>query len=327
MTEENREGSIVAPDQCCKGALFEMRRRYRWDRWRLASFFVFCFLLLLPQQACVTGESSLESESELGFLWEARRNEQVITLLGTMHVGVAEADIPPLIWQRLEEADKLIIEADIREMSPSLARRYLTLPPPQTLEELLGPEAWRALTAIFQRAYPDLSLEQLRRQSLALTASQLMMAAAAESGAATNPGAPSMDQLIFERAQTSGKATATLETLAEQLSLLEQVFTPEQLRELIANYEDEKAQYQSLERAYREGRSQVIAALIKDMPPPMRELLLDQRNLRWNRSLERLLSPGHTFLAVGAAHYGGEQSLLRLLRAQGFSIRALKIKD
>lgn len=287
---------------------------------RLSTLFYALFTLLaLP--GCVT---SADSNSESGFLWEATRGTQRLTLLGTMHIGISETDIPPLLWQRFQDADKVIIESDVSEMNPRLASRFLTLPPGKNLETLLGPKAWSELLGIFKRVYPELSPAQLSQQSTALTASQLMMAAATEaSPSAALGGQSSMDQLIYEKAKSTGKATATLETLEEQLSLLKQAFTPEQLQDLIANYEDEKKQFKELEKSYREGRNQVIASLIADMPPAMRSLLLDQRNLRWSQSLSSLLSPRHTVLAVGAAHFGGEQSLLKLLSAQGFAIRPL----
>ncbi len=291
------------------------------------------FLCLLAG-ACTTPTASVDSdESQLGFLWEARRGEQVLTLLGTMHIGITMQDIPPVLWQRFESADKVIIETDIRQMNADLARRYLVLGPPHDLEKLLPPKTWKKLSLIFKEAYPEMTASELRAQSPAMAASQLMMAAAEaverEKGSkkpkVENEPTLSMDQLIFDRAQSEGKDVAILESLAEQLDLLEQVFTPEQLADLIDSFEDEKAQYAELEKAYSQGRSQVIAALLADLPKPMRELLLDGRNLRWSQSFDRLFSPKHTFLAVGAAHFGGEQSLLKLLRAQGFSIQALRV--
>jgi uncharacterized protein YbaP (TraB family) len=61
------------------------------------------------------------------------------------------------------------------------------------------------------------------------------------------------------------------------------------------------------------------------MPEHLREVLLDQRNDNWGRKMPAVLSPGQTFIAVGAAHLGGKRGLINILEAQGFTLRPLKL--
>lgn len=275
-------------------------------------------LLLLWLSGCQTPAQP----SSANLMWEARKGSQQLTLVGTMHRGIRSQDLPPLLWQRLEAADKLIIEADLEAMDPQLARRYWELPPGQNLEQLLGPEDWQELRAVLGRSFPTLSEQQLRRMTPVAASAQIMLGEAlTEAPASEVP----MDTAICRQATAQQKSCVYLETLDEQLGYLKQVFTIDELRGLLRK--DTSEDFRDLLAAYREGRSDLIESMIEDMPPTMRLVLLDQRNERWMQRLGALLSPRHTMLAVGAAHFGGEKSLLRLLAAEGYSIKALPASE
>ena len=48
--------------------------------------------------------------------------------------------------------------------------------------------------------------------------------------------------------------------------------------------------------------------------------LNDSRNLRMVERLQTYLEQGNVFVAVGALHLAGENSLLRLLEARGYTV-------
>lgn len=50
------------------------------------------------------------------------------------------------------------------------------------------------------------------------------------------------------------------------------------------------------------------------------EVLLTSRNKRWIPIIEKQVAEKPTFVAVGAAHLGGEEGVIALLRKQGFSV-------
>jgi uncharacterized protein YbaP (TraB family) len=58
--------------------------------------------------------------------------------------------------------------------------------------------------------------------------------------------------------------------------------------------------------------------------PSLAERLLDARNRNWIPKIEGYLRSGQTFfVVVGAAHMGGPNGVLTLLRARGYKIGQL----
>jgi uncharacterized protein YbaP (TraB family) len=61
------------------------------------------------------------------------------------------------------------------------------------------------------------------------------------------------------------------------------------------------------------------------MSAELREALMKQRNARWSEWLKaRLDKPGTVFVAVGAGHLAGSDSVIRLLAARGLKVTRLQ---
>ena len=48
--------------------------------------------------------------------------------------------------------------------------------------------------------------------------------------------------------------------------------------------------------------------------------LLEDRNRKWIPRLRSMMSDGKIFIAVGAAHLGGEAGVISLLKEEGFNV-------
>jgi uncharacterized protein YbaP (TraB family) len=127
-----------------------------------------------------------------------------------------------------------------------------------------------------------------------------------------------MDLSLAQHARDIGKPVATLESMAFQLSLLAQVGSAE---ELVAMLAEDPGAIEPLIAAYRSGDLEQIATLTQLEDARTQELLLDSRNRRWVHKLTPALKRGGVFTAVGVGHAPGEQGLLQLLRAQGYTLR------
>jgi uncharacterized protein YbaP (TraB family) len=53
------------------------------------------------------------------------------------------------------------------------------------------------------------------------------------------------------------------------------------------------------------------------------DVFLNHRNESWIPEIEKLVKLQPTFIAVGAAHLGGEKGVLNLLRQKGYSIEPI----
>lgn len=304
---------------------------YQPGRWRS----VFSLLLLstwslLAWSSCVTPKGQKDRQ---GLIWEARRGEQLITLVGTMHVGVSPDEIPKGLWTRLDQADTVVTEVDLAGMNGALIRRYLVLPDKETLEPLMGPADWKKFRSTVQEAFPQIVDGQLQRMTPLAACSNLMLAEAQlaqknmkdSDKAGSIRDQVSMDQFIIEKAKEQQKILKTFETLDEQFAFLGKVFTLEQLREMLAESAENRKYYEQLSASFKEGDSETIDSMVSMMPENLREILLDQRNENWGKKFNQILSKKISFVAVGAAHLGGKKGLLALLEKQGFQLKPLKL--
>jgi uncharacterized protein YbaP (TraB family) len=305
---------------------------YQAGRWRsLLSVLFLSTWALLHWSSCVTPSKTVARQ---GLVWEATRGQQLVTLVGTMHIGISPNEIPKGLWTRLEAADTVVTEVDLAGMNGTLIRRYLVLPESEQLQKLLGPKDWEKFKKLVQEAFPETTDAQLQRMTPLAACSNLMLAEAqlAQKAHADPAEASrnvrdevSMDQYIIEKSREKKKLLKTFETLEEQFSFLDKVFTLEQLREMLAESEENRHYYTQLARSFKEGDSETIDSMVATMPENLRAALLDQRNENWGRKMPDILSPQKTFMAVGAAHLGGKKGLLNILETQGFELRPVKL--
>jgi uncharacterized protein YbaP (TraB family) len=79
--------------------------------------------------------------------------------------------------------------------------------------------------------------------------------------------------------------------------------------------------------AWRSGDADTIARLSQlgsEDFPAFRERMIDARNRNWIPKIERDVRSGHVYFVVaGAAHMGGPNGVLALLRGRGYQIEQL----
>lgn len=79
--------------------------------------------------------------------------------------------------------------------------------------------------------------------------------------------------------------------------------------------------------AWRRGDSEFLARTTRagyNDFPAMANRLLDQRNYRWIPKIEGYLTSGRTYMVVaGAAHMGGSNGVVALLRGKGYKVEQL----
>lgn len=305
---------------------------YQAGRWRsVLSVLFLSTWALLHWSSCVT---PARQAARQGLVWEATRGQQVVTLVGTMHIGISPDEIPKGLWTRLDAADTVVTEVDLAGMNGTLIRRYLILPDKESLPTLLGPKDWQKFKDLVQEAFPQTAESQLQRMTPLAACSHLMLAEAQLAQKANiDPKEArknvrdevSMDQYIIEKSREQKKTLKTFESLEEQFNSLHKVFTLEQLREMLAESEENRQVYTQLTKSFKDGDSETIDSMVAMMPADLRESLLDQRNENWGRRMPEILGARNTFIAVGAAHLGGRKGLLNILEKQGFQLRPLKL--
>jgi uncharacterized protein len=255
-------------------------------------------------------------------LWKISNGTSTAYLFGSVHLLKHDA-----VWNTakveaaLAGSSELWLEVtdvdDPAAMQTTV--RSLGLDPGHPLGERLDAARRSRLGAILAGlGAPPTALEPMRPWLAAVTLSVFPLQKAGYDPAA------GVDRLLKQAAVKRGMAVHGFETSAEQLHYLADMSEAEQmdmLRQSIDDYDTALAELDRLEAAWERGDDREIARLEREeLPPALYQRLLVGRNAIFARKLaERMKTPGVIFVAVGAAHLAGPDSVQSMLASGGLN--------
>ncbi len=295
-----------------------------------------CLILLGSGLAASCGDESggLSASLEPAHpaLWQISDADTTVYLFGTIHMLRSGAT-----WRSSAVDDALAsstaayfetdVEGDPRART-ELVQRLGVLDPSKRLSDALTPNQKSTLAAAAARVgYPLTVLETQRPWLAAVTLSDAAIRAA---GYSTDDG---VENVLRREAVAAGKEVRFLETMEGQLSALSDLPEAVQVSYLAYSVSDIETVGPALKRMVDAWRSGDVAALSRllideDMArlPELQDALLARRNAEWAARIKSLLEgePGHFFVAVGAAHFSGKDSLLVHLQHLGLASERLQ---
>ena len=283
---------------------------------------------LLALQACATpatpAPSATVAPAPAGpALWKVADEDTTIYLFGTVHALPEDVD-----WLRgdiaaaLGEADEFVTELPIGAGSDpatqSAIDRKAKLPEDASLRDLLDPQQ----RATYEEALGTLGMPPAEFDSYEpwFAAMTLNLIPLLKAGYSPESG---VEQVLA--AQAEGKSFAALETLEQQIDVFDGMPMDAQIAYLVALSEGIANVVPLLDEMVVEwaaGDVDALAALMTRgyADPVLFERLLYRRNRVWAEWIEtRLDTPGTVFVAVGAAHLAGENSVQDYVAARGLS--------
>jgi uncharacterized protein YbaP (TraB family) len=279
------------------------------------------FLALIPFAGTAAAEPAL---------WIARQGEATIYLFGTVHLLKPDADwrgqkiktafeSSSMLWLELDDAAK-------GGLDEKLLWKYGKDPAHPLSTKLTPDERQKLRDAAAKAGIPPVAFESLRPWLAAL---QLGKAPMMQAGYNPEMG---VDRQLLADAKAGSKPVMGLETTEQQMRFFADL--PPQvelalLTQTLDHGSEGAAQLDQLAGAWLAGDVDALNALLKqeDMAVSdkrLRKLLLGDRNAAWAERLSQLVKAGGThFVAVGAAHLTGTDSLQNFLRQRGFTVERL----
>ncbi len=137
-----------------------------------------------------------------------------------------------------------------------------------------------------------------------------------------------LDEYLQEKAKDYNLNVKGLETIQEQMSVLNELSIEEQAKmlvEQVKNSEEEKKELQRMATIYASQNLDSIYAFIQtpEMEGEFGDAMIKNRNIVMAHRLEKLMRTETVFCAIGAAHLPGENGVLNLLRKKGYTLRAI----
>ena len=128
-----------------------------------------------------------------------------------------------------------------------------------------------------------------------------------------------------------GKPVGELETNVEQLSFFDRLPEAAQrqlLEGAIDQSADTRAEFNQMLASWARGDVKGIARTFNhDLAgsPDLAQALIKTRNANWSKWIEqRMAQPGAIMVAVGAGHLAGRDSVIDLLKRDGYRVRRLQ---
>jgi uncharacterized protein YbaP (TraB family) len=263
-------------------------------------------------------------------LWAIKDKDSTIYLFGTVHVLKPSTQWrSPKITKAFQDADDVVMEIEQPEnpaTTHALMMKYgvdRTAP----LSTKLKPESYAKLQAAAQSM--GLSPRDLQAMRPWLAALTVSLTPLLKAGYDPENG---VEKLLTAQAKAAGKPISAFETLEQQVRFFADM-TPDQEAQLLESTLDEiddgPTKIDALVTAWaagdqRELKRQMVDEMRTDYPDVYRLLLVD-RNQDWAHQLKtRLAGSGISFVAVGAGHLAGPDSLQAQLKKLGIKAKRVK---
>ncbi|MFC4527892.1 TraB/GumN family protein [Dyella halodurans] len=249
-------------------------------------------------------------------LWVAKNDHATVYLFGTVHLLPTDTNwSSPQLDRALAESQRLsieIVDDDAASMQALVMQHGMDLNQP--LSSKLDDSDQRSLEQAAETAKLPGGAQALQPMRPWLAALTLTMAPLIQAGLDPNLG---VDKLLKARMQQDGKPVDGLETAEQQIRMLADLPEAMQLdflRQSFKEVAEGPAKLRELIDAWRDGDTAAIARIededIRKESPVLYQRLIVERNRAWAQLIaERLQQPGVSFIAVGAGHLAGPDSV------------------
>lgn len=290
------------------------------------------FTAFLSFFLCLTAcaDSDIRSAPKGPALWEVKDADTRITFFGTIHLLSKKTKWQKTyIMDRFDSADIVYFETP-GDPSPELMRSMIALglnKNGRKLSDLLNAQERQNLKQAAD--YTGMPLNGLESMRPWLAALNLDIAAMGKGGLKPDLG---VESILEPRAKNAGQDLRYFETNIEQMHFfadLSDDIQLEFLREVLIHIESIVEEIQKLAGYWLYGDVDSLSVLIVDEmkaeTPEFYNVFLTRRNAKWTEELTRVMhqEEGEFFVAVGAAHLAGPDSVQAMLEKRGFEVKRI----
>jgi uncharacterized protein YbaP (TraB family) len=264
-------------------------------------------------------------------MWVVKDKDTKIYLFGTVHALDGKQDwFNDEVKTAYDSSQEIVIEALMPEASeiPGKVMPLALDKSGKTLTSKLKPETAKLLEAqLAKMGAPANALDQFEPWFASMTLTAILMQ---KLGMKPETG---VEEILKTAAKKDGKKLGEVESFEWQINLFDTMPEDMQIAMLSSSLQDmseaEKMMGQMLS-TWSTGDIDKLAKIMNDAmleTPALGKLLLADRNARWAEWIDkRLDKPGTVFMAVGAGHLGGKESVQAMLAKRGIKSTRVKSK-
>jgi uncharacterized protein YbaP (TraB family) len=271
------------------------------------------------------------------FLWKVTKNKQEFYLFGTMHLQVPELQIlPKSLVEVIKRSDVVYTEIPMDISTQLHASRLVMRGDSRKLKEIIPNKIYKEIVWYLYKINPKLSITLFDKMKIWGVSSSL-------SSLKTQlkyPNLRAIDKVIYDYAKSKRKKVLGIETIAEQLGIMDKFTQQEQiiaLEQSLMQLNEKRDYINELKGFYLKGNGPKLMNFIESMmfqiPKYKRleekfmTLLLYQRNLIMAKRIDSLIKNGshkNYLFAFGVMHFLGKKSVNEYLKSYGYSVVRVK---
>ncbi|UYY57922.1 TraB/GumN family protein [Sphingomonas sp. S2-65] len=247
-------------------------------------------------------------------LWVVKDDDTTVYLFGTVHVlkpGLSWFD--EAVKTAFDKSDQLVVEMIEPDQAAiqQLVMKMAVNPAGPTLTEKLPADKRDAyVKAMADVGIPAPAFDRLDPWVAAIT---LGVAGLPKLGYDPNSGA---DKVLTAAAKSANKPVQGLETIEQQLGYFDGLPEPLQVKFLVSTVDDYSkigSMLDTMIKSWSAGDADTLGKTMNEElrdTPEIAKVLLADRNMRWADWIQtRMAQPGTVFVAVGAGHLAGADSV------------------
>lgn len=292
--------------------------------------FTWALMLAAPAMAQpAAGPPTVDTPADANpALWVVRDDDTTIYLFGTFHMLDGRPWFNDEVRTAFDASDELVLEAVMPEDQGAIAQltisRAIDAQGRTLSSRLTAQENERLRAAFTEYGLPAAVFERFEPWYVSLAVTVAAVQRAGLMGANGAEGA------LSAAARARNMPIGQLESFEWQMNLLDSIPEDLQLVQLRATLNELERLPQILGPAldaWSRGDIEGLEAVLNDPSsdnPRLRRIFLGERNQTWARWIrERMARPGTVFIAVGAGHLAGRDSVQAALREAG--LRAARV--
>ena len=262
-------------------------------------------------------------------LWQVSDPDTTIYLFGTIHLLPDQTKWRSAKFdEAIANSQELVVETIIDEKNPAkmmsaLASLGMAKGLPPIVERVSAAKRPALQAAIKKSGFPPQALDKMKTWTAAFILLGNKFRELGLSGG--------VEGVLKNSFTSDGKKIGELESNLEQLSFFDKLPEAAQRSLLEGAIDDNKAmdaEFSGMLKAWTAGDVQGIARTFdRDLSgsPALQHSLIHQRNANWSKWIEqRMTKPGSVMIAVGAGHLAGKDSVLEMLKKDGYKVRRVQ---
>lgn len=281
----------------------------------------------LPLVAAV---SIFTASVDAASVWKVTSGDHSLYIGGTIHILAPEDyPLPEEYETAYKQASTLVFETDMAAVNTVEFQQkmlgMMTYTDGRSLQDDLSKQNYSKLEAhLAQRGIPIAQMAAMKPSLISITLSIIEL----QGLGFTSEG---VDQFYADKGSKAGKTIQWLETPDEQLSFLANLGGDDNdalIEYTLRDIKKMPTMIGDMRTSWREGDMQKLADLSivpfkKDYAQIYQDLIVT-RNANWMPHIQDMLKTANVeFILVGAMHLAGEDSVLKQLKAQGYSVEKL----